>query len=66
MDQLNKERTIVTGRWALLVFSPREAALTAHYEALKGNRHPMHNFSTLEAAEPFLNMDLSPYIPHTT
>ena len=61
LDRLNAERKIVTGAWALLVDSPRETALAMVYSNVKAGRHPMHYFSTIEAASEYLGVDVSPY-----
>nr|CRH06845.1 protein of unknown function [Candidatus Magnetococcus massalia] len=63
LDALNEEQQIVTGRWAVLVATPREAAMAAHYENLKGSKHPMRYFSTLQAAAEYLEFDLTGYLP---
>ena len=59
LDHLNAERGIVTGRWALLVDSPNETALAMVYSSVKKERHPMHYFSTAEAASEYLGIDVS-------
>ena len=62
LDQLNAERGLVTGMWALLVDSPNETALAMVYANVKKERHPMHYFSTVEAASEYLGIDVSPFV----
>ncbi|OSM01515.1 hypothetical protein [Magnetofaba australis] len=62
IDKLNADRRIVTGRWALLVETPREAALAAQYEQVKDDKHPMNYFCTVAAASDYLGVDLSEYL----
>lgn len=62
LDQLNAERGLVKGTWALLVDSPRETALAMVYSQQKGDRHPMHYFSTIEAASDYLGIDVSQFV----
>ena len=62
LDQLNAERRLVTGMWALLVDSPNETALAMVYANVKKERHPMHYFSTVEAASNYLGIDVSPFV----
>lgn len=47
-----------TGRWAVLVGSPIQAALSLHYERKVATQHPMQVVSTPEAAVEFLGRSL--------
>ncbi|OSM01514.1 hypothetical protein [Magnetofaba australis] len=62
IDQISAERLMPSGKWALLVNSPHEAALAAQYIHIKNDKHPLSYFNTVRAASEYLGVDLSEYL----
>jgi hypothetical protein len=52
------ERNFTKGKWAILVSTPIETALSLLYNQVATQQHPIESFSTVEAAASFLGKDL--------